>query len=589
MQTPRMYHSTALLLPDARVLVAGGGRLGTATPYLNAEIYSPAYLFKGGRPTGGSAPSAVAVGSSFFVGTPDAASVASVALVRSGAVTHSINMNQRFVPLGFEQAAGGLTVHAPADAATAPPGDYMLFLVDANGVPSVAPFVRVDPAPADVRPPSAPGNLAAAGGVGNAALSWTASSDDVGVARYNVYRSAVDGFTPAAADRVAQVASLSHVDSGVPAGTSYYVVTAVDAAGNESAPSEQRSVVVTADQAAPSVAVTSPAAGTTVSGSVTLAADASDDVAVAGVQFFVDGVAVGAEDVSAPFGALWNAAGAANGSHTVHARARDAAGNVTTSAPVAVTVANPATVPNLVAAYSFDEGTGTALGDGSGNGNNGFISGGARWTTGGRLGSALVFDGTSGMVTIPDSNSLDLTNGMTLEAWIKPAVAATDYSTVLLKERVSSLSYGLYASGEASAPASAYINRSGTDYAAQGGTSLPAGAWTFLAGTYDGSTIRLYRNGTLVASRSVAGTITTSNSPLRIGGNSVWGEWFNGVIDEVRVYKAALTATQIQSDMQRVGPEPVPATPPASTSTTEPLRLTDTATASLSTDGSLTF
>jgi hypothetical protein len=143
---PRLYHSTALLLPDARVLVAGGGRfngVNESTDQLNAEIYSPPYLFNGARPTISSAPSTIQYATNFTVTTPDAVQIASAALIRLSAVTHAFDQNQRYVPLTFQQTTGGLTVQSPSAANLAPPGYYMLFIVNSTGVPSVASIIKV--------------------------------------------------------------------------------------------------------------------------------------------------------------------------------------------------------------------------------------------------------------------------------------------------------------------------------------------------------------------------------------------------------------------------------------------------------------
>lgn len=111
----------------------------------NAEIFSPPYLFKGPRPLISSAPSIIQYAAVFSVATPDAAQITSVSLIALGAVTHAFNQNQRFVPfeLAFVQGSGSLGVQAPVDGNTAPPGPYMLFLVNANGVPTVAKVVQI--------------------------------------------------------------------------------------------------------------------------------------------------------------------------------------------------------------------------------------------------------------------------------------------------------------------------------------------------------------------------------------------------------------------------------------------------------------
>lgn len=144
----RLYHSVALLLPDARVLVAGGGHPNGGRGdfhHRSAEVFSPPYLFRGPRPALANAPERVEPGESFFVGTPDAASITRVTWVRLSSVTHAFNQNQRINRLTFKPVDGGLEVTAPANPNLAPPGHYMLFLLDANGVPSIARILQLAP------------------------------------------------------------------------------------------------------------------------------------------------------------------------------------------------------------------------------------------------------------------------------------------------------------------------------------------------------------------------------------------------------------------------------------------------------------
>ena len=135
MAIPRMHHSTAVLLPDARVLSAGGD------DFPNAQMYSPPYLFRGPRPSIAAAPSAIAYGLDFTVDTPQAATIESVVLIRPGAVTHGFDHSQRFVELAFSASDDALSVEAPAHSALAPPGYYMLFILNQDEIPSVAEFV----------------------------------------------------------------------------------------------------------------------------------------------------------------------------------------------------------------------------------------------------------------------------------------------------------------------------------------------------------------------------------------------------------------------------------------------------------------
>lgn len=136
-QVARMYHSTALLLPDGRVLAAGGDY------HPSGEIYSPPYLFAGARPIISAAPAAIAYGDTFPVSFSGGSAPFTISLIAPSAVTHSNNMSQRYVRLTQVAAAGTVDVPTPASANLAPPGFYMLFVTDATGVPSVSRMVRV--------------------------------------------------------------------------------------------------------------------------------------------------------------------------------------------------------------------------------------------------------------------------------------------------------------------------------------------------------------------------------------------------------------------------------------------------------------
>lgn len=149
---PRNYHAVALLLPDGRVWTAGGGGCGTCSVnQQNAQIFYPPYLFKkdgsgllASRPRIRSAPNTIGYGQSLTIESQEAASVRRVSLISLGSVTHAFNMNQRYVPLTINsQGSSSLSVTTPANKNVAPPGYYMLFLVDNQGVPSLGRIVKI--------------------------------------------------------------------------------------------------------------------------------------------------------------------------------------------------------------------------------------------------------------------------------------------------------------------------------------------------------------------------------------------------------------------------------------------------------------
>jgi hypothetical protein len=341
-QVTRQYHSSALLLPDGRVLSSGGGICGTCDQvhYLakNAEIFTPPYLFMpdgsgrlAPRPSVTGAPATIEHGTSFAINTPDAGSIAKVALVRLGAVTHSNDMDQRYVPLTFSAGSGVLTATAPANASIAPPGPYMLFVVNSAGVPSVARMVSlplVDSAPTvSLTQPAAGATFFAPATVDIAADAADAGGSVAKVEFFN-------GQTKLGEDLTAPY---TYAWSGVAAGTYSVTARATDNAG-KSTTSAAVSVLVRAVNGAPSVSITSPANGAVFGfwANVTINASASDgDGTVSKVEFLRSGTKLG-EDLTAPYSYVWKMA--ASGTWSLTAKATDNAGSVTTSAPVSIRV-----------------------------------------------------------------------------------------------------------------------------------------------------------------------------------------------------------------------------------------------------------
>jgi hypothetical protein len=260
-------------------------------------------------------------------------------------------------------------------------------------------------------------------------------------------------------------------------------------------------------------------------------------------------VNIGAADATAPYTASWNTAAIANGTHSLTAVARDTAGNITTSAPRTVTVSNWAPPPGLVAAYTFETGSGLTVADVSGNGRTGTMTGGVAWTLSGKFGKALSFNGSTGLVSIADAVPLDFTSSMTLEAWVMPTALA-NWDTIVMKGfGTTGRAYALYA-GDASGRAASTV-RTGSSERSTTGPVLPLNTWSHVAMTFGGGSLRLYVNGAQVAAYAGNGNIRTSSDPVTIGGSSAWGRWFAGVIDEVRIYNRVLSPSEIQAGLNR--------------------------------------
>lgn len=218
----------------------------------------------------------------------------------------------------------------------------------------------------------------------------------------------------------------------------------------------------------------------------------------------------------------------------------------------ATTWSPPVAWSGLVADYALDEGAGTTAADSSGQGNTGWIEGGA-WTAQGKFGSALEFNST-GFLTASNSSSLNLTNGFSLEAWVYPASPTNALAIIVRKESSGGFGYmlGLDSLGRPSVSVTTEMD------GARSATSplpLAANSWTHLVGTYDGVSLEIFVNGIFAANNTATGNLVSSTLALRVGGAS-GGENFIGRIDGVRIYNRPLKSAEVEAVMGRASGAP---------------------------------
>jgi glucose/arabinose dehydrogenase/chitodextrinase len=425
--------------------------------------------------------------------------------------------------------------------------NYRVRSIDAAGNEAVsANSTFATAAVADTTPPSVPAGLTAtAVSATQINLSWNASTDNVAVTGYQIFRNGT---------QIGTSTTTTFNNTGLSPSTSYsYTVRAVDAAANPSGQSAPASATTLApDTTLPSATVTAPTGSAPLSGTVTISANASDNVSVGGVTFLVDNVVIGSgEDTTSPYSVSWDTTTVSNGIHTIVARARDTSNNVGNSAPVTVTVSNTQ-VAGLVAAYSFDEGTGAIANDSSSQGNTATLVNGVAWVAG-QHGKAASFDGVNDYITIPNSTSTNISgNALTLSMWINPQPIASGDSVLIGKFWNTTMSspyyqYGLELAG--GNRTNFYVGTTSGPLVAAAGTTLPYNQWSYLAITFDGAQVKTYVNGALVNTQALSATITARGNAMNIGADASAAQFNKGLLDDLRIYSRALTQTQIQTDM----------------------------------------
>lgn len=332
-------------------------------------------------------------------------------------------------------------------------------------------------------------------------------------------------------------------------------VRSADAAGNVATSSNFTFTTGLADTNAPTVSLTSPANGLTVSNFVTLSATASDNVGVVGVRFFVEGIEVN-DDTLSPYSFGFDTALRTNGNYKIYSQARDAAGNIKWSGTNNIIINNPlGALPVSAVNWTFSESSGTVTRDGDLNIPLTFRNG-ASWTSG-RAGSdsAMLLDGINGRADATNNAAYDYDgNTMTVSAWVK-LDNLNDWQQIISKVTdVGTFAppyfcWHLFAGTVSTTqwrPQFQLANTTQTGVNISSTVVVNYGEWVHLVGVYDGAAVRIYVNGLEQGNAPQTGNILRAPQPIYIGAHGLPGEFAKGAIDDVRIFTTALNASQIQ-------------------------------------------
>ncbi|MBA2890076.1 LamG-like jellyroll fold domain-containing protein [Nonomuraea soli] len=535
----RLYHSTALLLPDGRVMVGGGGTPGPRN-YTDVEYYSPGYLFNGNaaapRPVISAAPQKVGYNGTFQV--TSTGTISRVTLVRNGSVTHGFNNDQNFQDLTFSQSGSTVNITSPLNGNYAPPGSYMLFVWDNTGTPSVAKVLQIDPAvvmtqlnprvvdqfeyprlPAEWRTNNPPATVDVAAG-NTRMVPWNVVSQ-VQLVRGNSTGQGGLGFTGYQL-ALGTSGSIQRTVSDLTPGTSYRVSLrhARDARSAGTAPSTATlsisglSVTLTSTTAQPSTAAYATYSGTftaaTASQQLTLAATAGT-----GAGTMIDDLVIVGDNPPPP----------------------------TTGIPIH---------------YEFEEGTGTAAANTGTLASAGpaVLTGTTGWSANGVLGKAVNLPGgsTANAVDLPDNLLLGATNFST-SLWVRPDAKNNWTGLFHIGDGLGSAGsyYQIQMQTQASGSTGLAVTFKGKTGPEERVYSTPArdvvaNQWNHIAFTRQGPIGTLYLNGEVIATRTNFTVGMTEVGPTTnnwLGRNGYPDAAYDGLIDDVRLYTSTLTTADI--------------------------------------------